>query len=185
VFAIDSSGSLRRTTTVLIDEMSTTVVISHYSLQQTDAEKVAAVRSHEIQVEREKQVRFVVLHFLSRVFRIGWPRVHPCLPAQYEETAKQMLAPVSEPKATSTTGGEQASQIRASSGSPLTKEQRLSALRGPMIGLAVIALLGLVLCEAHSVEIGVALIVLSAGMMYWLVAVLYPPIPSSTSTGMN
>jgi hypothetical protein len=56
VFAMDSSGGLRRTTTVLIDEMSTTVVISNYTLQQTDAEKVAAVRSHEIRVQREKQV---------------------------------------------------------------------------------------------------------------------------------
>jgi hypothetical protein len=97
---------------------------------------------------------------------------------QFEETAKQMLAPVPDSGLVSSTSGKRSSQQAVGSTVQLTKDQRLSALRGPMLGLAFVALFGLVLCELHSVEVGVALIVLSAGMMYWLVAVLYPPVPA-------
>lgn len=72
--------------------------------------------------------------------------------------------------------------VKAASPPPtaLSAPDRNAALRGPVMLLALLAAASLLLCELHSVELGVALLAVCVGILYWLAYVVYPPTPPVT-----
>ena len=57
VFSLYSHNILRRSTTVLVNDLSTAVVVSTYELQETTDEKVAAAAALQLHTVRENEVR--------------------------------------------------------------------------------------------------------------------------------